>query len=119
MVFYHRKRGSATFAVVIPGVVEVEGRTMIDEPESSVPYKHVRVARRTVDVGHVRVEPDDCGGELRVGLLSHRVKRHGTGQVVKGEIEAGTRSDQGLYLRIRLGAGEFGVECHEDNLRHW
>src|SRR5215813_4025396 len=44
VVFYHRKRGSAALTVVSPGVVEVEGRTMIDEPEVSVPYKHIRVA---------------------------------------------------------------------------
>src|SRR5206468_7020505 len=91
---------------------------VIDEPESSVPDKHVRVARRTIDIGHIRVEPDNRRGELRVGLLNNRVKRHGTGQVVESEIEAGTRPDQGLYLRVGLGAGEFGVEFNEDDLRH-
>src|SRR5215510_2408262 len=119
MVFYHGERGSAAFVVVGPCVVEVEGCTMIDEPESSVPYKHIRVARRTVDVGYVCIEPDDRRGELRVGLLSNRVKRHGTGQIVEGEIEAGTRSYQGLYLRVGLGTGEFRIEFNEDDLRHW
>src|ERR1043166_2191373 len=119
MVFDHRKRGSATFAVVMPGVVEVEGRPMINEPESSVPYKHVRIARRTVDVGYIRVEPDDRRGEFRIGLLSNRVKRHSTGQVVEGEIKAGACPNQGLYLRVGLGTGEFGIEFNEDNLRHW
>src|SRR5215475_2376853 len=57
VVFDHGERGSAAGAVIIPGVVEVEGRTMIDEPESSMPYKHICVARRTVNVGHIRVEP--------------------------------------------------------------
>ena len=57
--------------------------------------------------------------EIRVRLLSNRVKRHGTGQVVEGEIEAGTRPDQGLYFRVGLSTGEFGVEFNEDDLRHW
>ena len=72
VVFDHGKKSSAAFAVVGPCMVEVEGRTMIDEPESSVPYKHIRVAWRTVDVGHVRVEPEDRRGKSRVGLLSNR-----------------------------------------------
>src|SRR4029453_7119068 len=118
VVFDHRERGSATFAVVLPCVVEVEGRSMIDKPESSVPDKHVCVARRTVDVGHVRVEPDDRRGELRVGPVSNRIKRYGTGQIVEGEIETSTRPDQRLYLWIGLSPGKFRVEFNEDNLRH-
>src|SRR5262250_2752712 len=42
MVFDHGERGSAAFAVVGPCVVEVQGCTVIDEPESSMPDKHVR-----------------------------------------------------------------------------
>ena len=84
-----------------------------------MPHQHVRVARRTVDVGHVRVEPDDRRGEIRVGLLCNRVKCDGTGQVVEPEIEAGTRPDQVLDLRVGLGAGEGGVEFNKDDLRYW
>src|SRR5438309_3901673 len=62
VVFDHGERGSAAGAIVIPGVMEVEGGTMIDEPESSMPYKHVCVARRTVNIGDVRVEPDNRRG---------------------------------------------------------
>src|SRR5262245_25047301 len=115
VVFDHRERGSATFEVVLPCVVEVKGRTMIDKPESSVPDKHVCVARRTVDVGHVRVEPDDRRGELRVGPVSNRIKRYGTGQIVEGEIETSTRPDQRLYLWIGLSPGEFRVERSEEH----
>src|SRR5262245_24259422 len=118
VVFDHRERGSATFAVVLPCAVEVEGRTMIDKPESSVPDKHSCVARRTVDVGHVRVEPDNSRGARRAGPVSHRIKRYGTGQIVEGEIETRTRPDQGLYLWIGLSPGKFRVEFNEDNLRH-
>ena len=37
VVFDHRKWGATAFAVVGPGVVEIQGRTVIDEPEASMP----------------------------------------------------------------------------------
>ena len=92
---------------------------MIDEPESSVPHQHVRVARRPIDVGHVGVEPHDRRGEVRVRLFGNRVEGHGARKVVEREVETGTRPDQVLDLRVRLSAGEFGVQRHEDDLRHW
>src|SRR5262245_38997155 len=46
VVFYMGKGIPAAFEVVVPFMMEVEGGAMINEPESPMPYQHVRVARR-------------------------------------------------------------------------
>src|SRR5215813_13644276 len=53
VVFYLGERVPAAFEVVVPSVVEVKRRAMINEPKLSVPYEHVRVAWCTVNVCHV------------------------------------------------------------------
>src|SRR5262245_53638770 len=119
MVFYKGEWVPAPSEMVVPSVMEIERGAMINEPESPMPDQHVRVARRSVNICHIRVEPNDRRGEIRVGTLRHRIKRYGTWQIVKREIEAVARPDQVLYLRIGLGAGEFGVEFDKDDFRHW
>ena len=57
---------------VLPGVLEVERRAVVDQPDAAVPEQQVRVLRRAVDVRRQRVEPDDVGGELRVGRRRRR-----------------------------------------------
>jgi hypothetical protein len=47
------------------GVMEVERRAVVDQPEPVVPPEQVRVLRRPVDVRREGVEPDDVRGELR------------------------------------------------------
>ena len=55
MIFDHGERISAAFAIVVPRMVEVESRAVIDEPKSSVPHQHVRITRCTVDVDRSRL----------------------------------------------------------------
>jgi len=43
----------------IRGVMKIERGAMIDQPEAPMPQKHVRVARGSIDVHHVSVEPHD------------------------------------------------------------
>jgi len=57
VIFDHGESVAAALQVVGPGMVEVESCTMINEPESTVPHEHVRVARGTVNISHVSVEP--------------------------------------------------------------
>ncbi len=33
--------------------------TNIDQPKPAVPYQHICIARRAIDVGHESIEPDD------------------------------------------------------------
>jgi|SRR4026208_1726277 len=37
VVFDQRESSATAFAIIVPGVMEVEGGTMINEPEASVP----------------------------------------------------------------------------------
>ena len=106
VIFNQGKRGAAAFEVVMPDVVEVERCPVIDEPEASVPHQQVRVARGPVDVGHVRVEPHDRRGKLRVGLVCHRIKRHSAGQVVERQVEAGARPYQVLDFGGQARCGQ-------------
>src|SRR5258705_9912932 len=96
--------------------MEVESRSVIDKPGFSVPHEHVRVARCAVNVRYVSVEQHDPRGQVTIQFLSDRIERHGTRKVVEREVEAGARSYQILYLRIRLGAGEVAIEFDEDKL---
>src|SRR6266567_6861831 len=61
VIFDHWKSVAASLHIIGPGMVEVERCTMINEPNSPVPHEHVRVARRTVNISHVSVEPHDHG----------------------------------------------------------
>src|SRR5262249_58996166 len=88
VVFYKGKWVPAAVEVVVPSVMEVEGGAVINEPESPMPHQHVRVARRSVNIRHISVEPNDRRGEIRVGTLRNRIKRHGTRKIVEREIEA-------------------------------
>src|ERR1044072_31802 len=106
VIFYQGEMVFASLDVVVPFVVEVKRRAVINEPESAVPHKHIRVARSTINICHVSVEPDDRRGKVRVGLVRDRIKRYSAGQVVEREIEASARTYQVLYLRVGLGAGE-------------
>ena len=69
------------------GVMEVERRAVVDQPELAMPDQHVGVARRAVEVGDEGVEPDDARGELGIGLAGERVEGERAGQVVEAEVE--------------------------------
>ena len=88
-----------------PVVVEVQRCAVVYEPEFAVPDQEVRVARGTIHVGHERVEPEDAGGEVRVGLSYERVEAQRARQVIQGKVEAGAGPEQVLYLGVRLGSG--------------
>jgi len=88
VVLNHGKRITTAFPVIDPGMMEIERGAMVDEPEAPVPHQQVRVARRAIDVGYISVEPDDFGGEVRLGLLDNRVECDRAGQVVKAQVLA-------------------------------
>jgi hypothetical protein len=90
-------------------VLAEERRAVVDEPGAPVPDEQVRVARRAVDVGRERVEPDDVGRQLGIDI-GHRGGCEGErpGQEVDAEVDAGARAQQVLDLGIGLGARELG-----------
>jgi hypothetical protein len=59
-----RERPPGVAAGLAPGVVDVERRTVVDQPRAAVPDDDVRVLRRPVGVRGVGVEPQDVGREL-------------------------------------------------------
>ena len=54
------------------GMVEVERRAVVDQPEPLVPPEEVRVLGGPVDVRHEGVEPYDVGGEVGIGRRARR-----------------------------------------------
>ena len=82
-----RKRVQRRGRIVEPGMVEVERRAVVDEPELAMPDQHVGVARGPVEVGDEGVEPDDARGELGIGRVGQRVEGERAGQVVEAEVE--------------------------------
>src|SRR5215208_790763 len=111
-----RERALASRLPARPGVVEVQRGPVVYKPQSVVPGEEVRVTRSAVHVRHEGVEPHDAGGEVGSGRLHQRVEAEGARKVVEGQIKAGARPDQVLYLRVRLGAGELRVEVGEHDL---
>ena len=67
-----RERAQRLGGRVLPRVLQVERGAVVDQPQPAVPEQQVGVLRRAVDVGRERVEPDDLGGQLRVGRRARR-----------------------------------------------
>jgi hypothetical protein len=49
------------------GVLQIERRTVVDQPQPVMPDKQARVPWRPVDVRQEGIEPHDLGGQRRVG----------------------------------------------------
>ena len=64
VVFDVRERVMAAFERVVPCVVEVQCRAMVNQPEASVPHQNVRVAGRAVYVGNIGIKPYDGRRQL-------------------------------------------------------
>ena len=107
MVADQRKRIQRRRRIAEPGVVEVERRAVVDEPELAMPDQHVGVARGPVEVGHEGVEPDDARGELGIGRVGERVEGEGAREVVEAEVECRRwrGSGPGSRGRARCGPG--------------
>src|SRR5215203_2703595 len=116
------RRESAPGAVLLTfptvRVMEVQRRAMIDQPRLPVPDQHVCVARGTIDVRDIRVEPDDPRGKLRGNLMNDRVVADRSRKKIEREVLPRTVMNEGVDLRIRLGAREVGIEVGEDDLRY-
>jgi hypothetical protein len=91
---------------------------MVDQPDTPMPHEHVRVPERAVDVGDVRVEPDDPGRQIRGRFLDDRIVCHRSREVVERQVDAGTVVDQRVDLGVGLRAGKVRIQSCEDQLRH-
>ncbi len=117
MIANHGKRILTAFQILRPGVMKIQSGAVIDEPQLPMPDQHVGVARRAIDVGDERVEPDDLRRQLRVGLKHHRIEGDGTGQIVERHVEPGAGANQVLDLDIGLGARQIRIELDQHDLR--
>lgn len=70
-----------------PGVMEIERRTLVNQPQLTVPQQHVRVSSCAVDVREESVEPDEPGGRQRVGMISYYVPRQRAVEEMYAEIQ--------------------------------
>jgi len=100
-----------------PAVVEIQRRSMIDEPEPSVPAEQVGVARRAVDVGDEGVEEHDARGRDGVRQGAHdRIEGDAPRQVIEAEVQPGAGLERGEDLGIQLALGELAIELDKDDL---
>jgi hypothetical protein len=100
-------------------VVEVEGGAVVDQPQPSVPDEQVRVPRGAVDVRDERVEPDDLGRAVRVGVRVGRGReRQRARQEVHAQVRSRARQQEVLDLRVGLGAPDRRVELDDRQLGH-
>jgi hypothetical protein len=91
---------------------------MVDQPDTPMPHEHVRVPERAVDVGDVRVEPDDPGRQIRGRFLDDRIVCHRSREVVERQVDAGTVVDQRVDLGVGFRAGKVRIQSCEEQLRH-
>src|SRR5690348_182530 len=61
MISYSGKRPLPLKSCPLPGVVKIQRRAMIDQPEPAVPRQDVGIAHGAVRVRDIGVEPDDLG----------------------------------------------------------
>ena len=57
MVFYRREWAAATREEITGIMMKVKRRTVINQHQSSMPEKHVGVARSTIYIGDISIEP--------------------------------------------------------------
>src|SRR5690606_35829805 len=99
-------------------MVEIERGAVVDHPELILPHQQVHVARRAVDIGDQRVEPDDGRCQFRRHPGVHcRVERERARQVSQPEIGPDAAPQDVLNLRVGLAAAELGVEHHDRGRR--
>jgi hypothetical protein len=101
-------------------VVRVERGAVVDEPGRPPPDEKVRVAVGAVRVGDERVEPHDARRQLRRDEIAggRRIEVERAVEVADPDVDAMTRAQEVLDLRIRLGAAERRLDVHERELRH-
>src|SRR5258708_37804294 len=52
MILDQRERRQRVSVALIPGVMEIEGSAMIDEPQPPMPHQHIDVARGSIDIAN-------------------------------------------------------------------
>src|ERR1019366_7387869 len=115
VVYDLRELASSVRCRIVPGEVDVQGSTVVDQPQAPVPDEQVDIPGRSIDVRDQAVEPDDVGGESGIEL-GHRPERQGAGQKVESQVETGTALEQLLNFGIRLGRRERWVQLDQDDL---
>src|ERR1700677_2520117 len=107
MLAYMRKGPIGVLLWEQTGMLQVQSGAMVDQPQALMPDQEVRVACCAVHVRQERIEPHDVGRQLRGGApVGAGGIRGGARKEVDAEVGAGTRSEQLLDLRVRLGQTE-------------
>ena len=95
------REASADGAGATPAVMEVQRRTVVDQPQLAVPDQQIRVTPAAIDVGGERVQPEHPDGLLgrhrHVGVPAERA-----GQEVDGQVQSDAGGEQILHLLIGL-----------------
>ena len=117
MFLDQRERVQRMPIVTIPRVMKIQGRAVIDEPESAVPHEHIDVAYRPVHIAYERIKPNDRRSQMLVRHSDQGVEGDRPGQIVQSDIQAGAGAYEALYFGIGLGARQFGGELDEDYFR--
>ena len=74
---------------ISPGVMDVQGRPVVDAPDPAVPDEEVGVGDRAIRIGHEGIQPDKVRGHGRVHDRSRsRVERQRPGQEIHPEVQA-------------------------------
>src|SRR5690349_9204798 len=119
MILDWLKRIAAARQVIAGGMMEVERGTVIDQRQAAMPVKHICVARGTINIAHIGVEPDDARSLKWIDTGNiERVKRDRAGQIVQPQIQPLTGLDQRLDLKVWLGTSQHAVEFEKDDFGH-
>ena len=103
-----------------PVVMHVQRGTMVDQPRLPLPDQQVRVARRAIGIGDERIEPDQRRGKRSVHhvMRRNRIEVERPIQIAQPDVDAATRLQQVLDLRIRLALPEAIRQVDDRQLRH-
>src|SRR5690606_39945235 len=73
MIFHVFKRCFGSSIKILPRMMKIKRRTMIDEPKFTIPKKQIGIFKSTVDIRNKRIQPHDFGSQQRIDRKSTRL----------------------------------------------
>src|SRR5215472_10240964 len=106
------QEGASSLLVSIrPVVMEIQRRTMVDEPEPIAPNQKIWILGGAINIEHKGIKPDNLGREARIDFWRRdRVKRHGSRKEGEPEVWSLAAVDKIAYLWIRFVSTERGIQ---------
>jgi hypothetical protein len=115
-VLFDKAKGRvAARQIVVPIVMKIERRAVVNQPQLLFPNQQVDIARRAIHIGHIGVKPDNLRRKARVRRRLHQgVIGKGGGQKAHPQIQPDAGLEQILNLLVWLIQPKAALKLDQD-----